>query len=212
VTFIVCEPDRVQIQCECGQFKAEWAGFPKATPGRAVCYCDDCQSFMHYMQRTDLLDPAGGTEIVPAYPADLHITAGKDVLRCTRLAPKGLMRWSTACCNTPIGNTAPGFPWVGLIHCVFKRDGASSLNQALGPVKSRIMGRFASVTPPAGTSAKLSLRDMRVVMPFILRGFLFGKRRGSPFFEADGKTPIVKPYVLSLQERNAIRCRLKPLS
>lgn len=200
----------MQIQCECGKFEAEWTGFPKATPGRAVCYCDDCQSFMHHLQRTDLLDPAGGTEIVPAYPSDLHISAGKDSLRCTRLAPKGLMRWSTTCCNTPIGNTAAGFPWVGLIHCVFNRDGARSVDQALGPVKSRIMGRFASATPPAGTSAKLSLGDMWVVMPFMLRGFLLGKKKGSPFLEADGKTPIVEPYVLSLQERNAIRSRLKP--
>lgn len=199
----------MQIQCECGKFKAEWTGFPKATPGRAVCYCDDCQSFMHHLQRTDLLDSAGGTEIVPAYPSDLHISAGKDSLRCTRLAPKGLLRWSTTCCNSPVGNTAPGFPWVGLIHCVFKRDGDRSVEQALGPVKSRVMGRFASATPPAGTSAKLSLGDIWFVMPFMLRGFLLGKKRGSPFLEADGKTPIVEPYVLSLQERNAIRSQLK---
>jgi hypothetical protein len=81
----------------------------------------------------------------------------------------------------------------------------------LGPVKSRIMGRFASATPPAGTSAKLSLGDMWVVMPFVLKGFLLGKKKGSPFFEADRKTPIVKPYVMSLEERNAIRSRLKPV-
>jgi hypothetical protein len=165
---------------------------------------------MHYLQRTDLLDAAGGTEIVPAYPSDLRITAGEDALRCTRLSPKGLMRWSTTCCNTPIGNTAPGFPWVGLIHCVFNRDGAGSLDQALGPVRSRIMGRFASGTPPAGTSAKLSIGDIWFVLPFMLRGLLLGKKKASPFLEADGRTPIVEPYVLNLQERNAIRSRLKP--
>ena len=34
-----------------------------------VCYCDDCQAFLHYLGRADLLDALGGTDIVQMAPA-----------------------------------------------------------------------------------------------------------------------------------------------
>lgn len=102
----------MNIGCECGKFRAELEKFPGNTPGRLVCYCDDCQTYMHYLKRTDLLDSAGGTEIIPIYPSEMKILQGREVLKCIRLSPKGLHRWTTTCCNTPIGNIQPGFPWI----------------------------------------------------------------------------------------------------
>lgn len=198
----------MQIQCECGAFRAQLRNFPNNTPGRLACYCDDCQTFAHQLNRADLLDDAGGTEIVPVYPADLQIVAGREVLKCLRLSPGGLYRWYAGCCNTPVANTKPGFPWVGLVHRVFTVKDAGYLERTFGAIKSRIMGRYARGTPPGGTAQKMDFKGFMTVLPFMLKGVLTGKAKHSPFFAEDGRTPIVPVTVLSLQERNSIRQRL----
>ena len=198
----------MQIQCECGAFHAELTAFPRNTPGRLACYCDDCQTYLHYLGRADLLDSAGGTEVIPVYPAEMKLTQGREFLQCTRLAPNGLLRWSTTCCNTPIANTRPGFPWLGILHKPYTVKDAQYLEKTLGAVKSRIKGRFARGTPPEGTSANIGFKDAFTVLPFLLKGRILGKAKPSPFLKEDGVTPIVPPYVLSLEERNLIRQKL----
>ncbi len=195
----------MDIQCQCGAFRARLKAFPKNTPGRLVCYCDDCQTYARYLGRADLLDANGGTEVVPAYPADVEILQGQEHLKCTRLSPKGLFRFSTTCCNTPVANLQPGAPWAGFLRCMYTAKGTQGLDDALGPVRGRIMGRFAKGTPPAGTASKINLKAMASVLPFMLKGALTGKGKPSPFFAADGVTPIAQPYVLSKAEREAAR-------
>lgn len=196
----------MEIQCECGKFRARLKAFPGNTPGRLVCYCDDCQAYLHYLKRGDLLDANGGTEVIPAYPADVEILCGLEHLKCTRLSPKGTYRFSTSCCNTPIANTQSRMPWAGFLRGVYTAGGdAHQLDQLLGPVRSRIMGRFAKGTPPAGTPEKFDLKAFLAVMPFMLKGKLLGRSRPSPFFAGDGITPVVRPYVLDKAERQALR-------
>jgi hypothetical protein len=188
----------MRIQCQCGKFQARLKAFPTSTPGRLVCYCDDCQTYLRHLERTDLLDANGGTEVIPAYPADVEILQGREHLKCTRLSPSGTFRFSTSCCNTPIVNTRPGAPWAGFMRCVYTAAGeAQKLDQVLGPVRSRIMGRYAQGTPPAGTPKKFDLKGVLTVMPFILKGKLLGKSRPSPFFADDGVTAVVIPDVLN---------------
>lgn len=196
----------MEIQCQCGKFRAKLRGFPDSSPGRLVCYCDDCQTYLRYLQRTDLLDGNAGTEVIPVYPADVEILRGKEHLKCTRLSPAGTFRFSTSCCNTPVANTRPGRPWAGFLRCVYTAGGdPNGLDGLLGPVRSRIMGHYATGTPPAGTPQKFNLRALLSVMPFMLKGMLLGKAKPSPFFAADGATPIVQPYVLSEAERLSLR-------
>lgn len=195
----------MEIQCECGKFRAKLKAFPNNTPGRLVCYCDDCQTYLRYLKRTDLLDANGGTEVIPAYPADAEILHGREHLKCTRLSPNGTFRFSTSCCNTPVANTRPGEPWAGFLRCVYASGGhGNRLDQVLGPVRSRIMGRYAQGIPPVGTPKKFDLRAILTVMPFILKGKLLGKSSPSPFFAEDGVTPIAVPHVLSEVERQAL--------
>ena len=195
----------MEIQCECGRFRAKLKAFPKSTPGRLVCYCDDCQKYLRHLKRTDLLDANGGTEVIPAYPADVEILCGHEQLKCTRLAPTGIFRFSTSCCNTPIVNTRPGEPWAGFLRRVYTAGGdAQKLDQVLGPVRSRIMGRYAQGIPPVGTPKKFDLKAVLTVMPFMLKGKLLGKSRPSPFFATDGVTAVAIPYVLSEAERRAL--------
>jgi len=196
----------MQIQCECGKFRAEIQAFPKNTPGRLKCYCDDCQSYLHYLRRGDLLDENGGTEVIAAYPADVKILSGREHLNCTRLSDKGMFRYSTSCCNTPVANTRPNTPWLGFLRRVYTVEDADLLDRTLGPVRSSIMGRFAKGTPPAGTPKTFNMKAFVTVMPFILKGKLFGKSKPSPFFGEDGLTSIASPHVLDQGElRNARR-------
>ena len=196
----------MEIQCQCRKFRAKLKAFPNSTPGRLVCYCDDCQQYLRHLKRTDLLDANGGTEVIPAYPADVEIVRGQENLGCTRLSPNGIFRFSTSCCNTPIVNTRPGVPWAGFLRCVYTAAGdAQELDQVLGPVRSRIMGRFAQGIPPVGTPKKFNLKAVLTVMPFILKGKLLMKSRPSPFFAEDGVTAIAVPYVLNKAERQAVR-------
>lgn len=192
----------MQIQCDCGKFRAELTQFPKNTPGRLICYCDDCQAFLHYLKRADLLDENGGTEIIPAYPADIKIVAGIDVVKCVRLHDKGMYRFFTSCCLTPIANTDPVRPWVGIIQRMYVTKDPTILARELGPVKARIMGKYAKGTPPAGTPQTFDFKGMVTVMPFIIKGKFLGKAKHSPFF--DNGEAIVVPKVLTAEERSKI--------
>jgi hypothetical protein len=198
----------VEIQCECGKFRAQLTGFPRNSPGRLACYCDDCQTYLHHLGRADLLDPAGGTEVIPAYPSEVKFVQGAEFLKSTRLSPGGLDRWSTTCCNTPVANTRAGFPWAGFLHRVYTVADPGLLERTFGAIRSRIKGRFARGTPPRGTSSNIGFSDVLVVLPFLLRGKLLGKARRSPFFAADGVTPIVAPRVLGREERDSLRRQL----
>lgn len=194
----------MEIRCDCGDFRAELTAFPKSTPGRLVCYCDDCQTYLHYLGRAELLDKNGGTEIVPAYPADINILKGREHLRCTRLIPTGMFRFSTTCCNTPIGNTDPKRPWCGFFHRVFTVEEPDRLQKQFGPVRSSIMGRYAKGTPPSGTPEKFNFKAFRTVMPFLLKGKILGKAKPSPFFTEEGAA-IVAPHALTEDERRVAR-------
>jgi hypothetical protein len=185
----------MEIQCECGKFRAELTQFPRNTPGRLKCYCSDCQAFLQYLKRDDLLDENNGSEIIPAYPADIKLIAGKDFIKCLRLSPTGMFRFSTTCCNTPIANTAPNRPWVGIHRRMYTVKDPDRLDKELGPVKSSIMGKDAKGTPPPGTPQKFNLKGMAIVMPYILKGIFLGKSKPSPFFE-NGEA-IVAPRVLT---------------
>jgi hypothetical protein len=198
----------MQIRCECGTFRAALTGFPTNTPGRLVCYCDDCQTYLHWLGRPDLLDSAGGTEVIPVYPSEVSFVAGREALVSMRLSPDGLLRWYSSCCKTPIANTRPKFPWVGVIHRAYSVDDPGLLERVLGPVRSRINGQFARGAPPSRTSSKMGLKDVAVVLPFLLKGAVLGRAKHSPFFEEDGVTPAVAPIVLPPEERTAIRRRL----
>ncbi|MCB0419719.1 MAG: hypothetical protein KDD61_01910 [Bdellovibrionales bacterium] len=185
----------MKIQCDCGQFQAEISHFPKNSAGRLACYCDDCQKYLKKLGREDLLDPYGGTEVIPVYPCDIKFLSGRENLKCNRLSEKGLNRWSTKCCNSPIANVKPFFPWVGVIHSAYTRKDPQFLEN-LGPIRSRIMGAYAHGRPPFKIPQKMDLNAIVSVLPFILKGKFLKKYKDSPFFESDGKTPIVDVTIL----------------
>jgi hypothetical protein len=187
------------ISCDCGAFEAKLTEFPNNTPGRLACYCKDCQAYLNKIGRSDVLDEFGGTEVIPAYPKDVELVKGTENLKCSRLSPNGLHRWSTTCCNSPIGNTRPGFPWVGFYHSAYKAKDPNALN-SLGDIRSRIFGRDAKAGAPFEISNKISFKAMLAVTPFIIKGKIKKMSESSPFYEADGKTPIREPELLPRSE------------
>ncbi|SEW07965.1 hypothetical protein SAMN05444851_1273 [Aliiroseovarius sediminilitoris] len=179
----------MKIQCDCGSFQAELANSPKNSPGRLVCYCDDCQAFAEMLERTDVLDEFGGTEVVPAYPSDITFIKGESNLCYSQVTQNGLYRFSTTCCNSPIVNTRPNFPWAGIFHSAYTAADTQALKK-FGEIRGRIRGTYAKGNPDFKVSDKIGARDMLTVLPFVVKGKLFGKHKGSPFFENDGATPI----------------------
>src|SRR5262245_2632062 len=111
----------VELRCRCGQVKARVTNASREAVNRVICYCDDCQAYLHHLGRADLLDAHGGTDIVQVAPSSLSFVQGGDLITGTRLGPKGLYRWYASCCKTPFGNTVkPSIPFVGLVAQTFE--------------------------------------------------------------------------------------------
>ena len=196
------DPQDLPLRCRCGRVRgvarevAPYAGF------RFVCYCQDCQAFARFLERPDVLDPAGGTDIFQMPVGRVKLTAGTDAVRCLRLSSKVLL-WYADCCRTPIGNTAgPRFPVVGLIHSFISREAdGRSRDEALGAPLCRIYERSAVGPLPPNAPAPPSLGIFALRASRILGWWLRGLGRPTPFFDDDTNAPLSLPRVLTPSER-----------
>ncbi|MFD2190830.1 DUF6151 family protein [Pistricoccus aurantiacus] len=193
------------IRCHCGKLQGRLT--PPSLVNRCVCYCTDCQAFAHFLKREkEILDAAGGSDVVQLLPKHVAFTQGLDQLACMRLTPKGLLRWYAACCNTAIGNTPANFKlsFVGLVaDCLGSEQG--SLDEAFGPVRMRVFTRHAKGELKPKTTG-LPGGAWRAGRMF-LTARLNGDYRKTPFFTESG-APIVTPRVLDEQELRDLKCRL----
>jgi hypothetical protein len=190
------------LQCRCGTLR----GYvdTRKPVNRAVCYCKDCQAFAHFLGRAgEILDSHGGTDVIQTIPAHLLFTQGQHQLACVRLSEKGLVRWYTRCCNTPIGNTAADFrlSFIGLIHSCLESE-EKSLADSFGPVR---MWSFTK-------GAKKAIKSRTPTMIFgilrligiLIRARVTGAYKHTPFFAVDTGAPIITPKILSASERAAL--------
>ena len=195
------------IRCACGAFRGVLRSVSARNGNRCICYCDDCQSFAHFLGRADsILDSHGGTDIFQISPARLEIAAGREHLACMQLKPGShVFRWFASCCRTPIGNTPADrrVPLVGMIHsCLELRATGLPADEALGPVRGSGFRRFARGDPaqlPYPRSALMILRMSRLILAARFRR----DQRRSPLLGVDG-APTVSPHVLSAQELQAV--------
>jgi hypothetical protein len=79
-----------ELQCRCGEVRGRLTGASPRTVNRMVCYCDDCQAFLHHLGRADLLDAHGGTDVVQVAPSSLSFQQGTARIACLRLTARGL--------------------------------------------------------------------------------------------------------------------------
>lgn len=205
-------PHDIPLRCTCGALRGVARHVAPRTL-RSVCYCDDCQTYAHFLGRTsDVLDAHGGTEVVPIAPCDLAITEGSEHLRCVRLGPDGMYRWYAGCCRTPIANTMPSarVPFAGVVHSIFDLPAdPAARDAALGPVRSRVQGRWAIAPTPPGVHPSAPLGFILRAIGFVVAGFARGRHRPSPFFTPEGQ-PVAEPSVLAPAVREALRKRCGP--
>jgi hypothetical protein len=195
---------QAELRCRCGEVRGIVADASPHTVNRVVCYCDDCQAFAHHLGRTDLLDPHGGSDIVQLAPGALTFVQGQDRIVGLRLTPKGLFRWHTGCCRTPVGNTvSPAIPFVGVIVQAFD-NGTQRANEVFGQPIGAILAQYAIGDVPGAArrmSLSLMLRAIRMVLGWRLRG----RAWPHPFFARETRAPIYPVTVLSPSEREALR-------
>jgi hypothetical protein len=198
-----------EFRCRCGEVRGMVADASARTVNRVVCYCDDCQAFLHRLGRADLLDAHGGSDIVQVAPSSLTFVQGQDRIAGLRLTPKGLYRWYATCCNTPVGNTlTPAVPFVGIIASDFDQ-GAQRADEVFGPPTGAIQGKHAVGEPPPGSKGiRLSLlfRAVGKVLGWRVRG----KAWPHPFFTRERQEPVYPVNVLSRAEREALRAYCGP--
>lgn len=192
----------IPMSCSCGAVKGTLTESLKPKGRRLKCYCRDCQTFANFLEKgSEILDESGGTDIYQITPAQLRIDQGTEHLGCVRLSPKGLFRWYTQCCKTPIGNTVSGkIPFIGVAHNFFEER--NLLDENLGPVVMSIQAKDATGTPDGpNVHAEFPTRLLvKSVCKMVYRG-LTGQGKPNPFFSPDGN-PICEPVVLSKEQRS----------
>ena len=200
-------PLDLPLQCRCGRVHGVASEVSPSSGFRFICYCKDCQAFARFLERPDVVDPAGGTDIFQMPQGRVKLTAGTDAVRCLRLSDKGVLRWFTDCCWTPIGNTAtsPRFPVIAVVlsFMVHEADGRSR-DEVLGPPLCRIYERSAVGPLPPNAPAPPSLGVFARRASKIFSWWVLGLSRPSPLFDERTNAARAAPRVLTPSERAAL--------
>lgn len=188
----------IPLKCQCGKIRGTVANAGPKRGCRLVCYCDDCQKYANHLGSEGVLDELGGTDIYQTTPAQVTITEGADELKCLRLTEKGMYRWYSACCTTPLANTmaSPKAPFVGIVHTFMDHEGhGATRDESLGQPAAYTQGKYAIGGVPAHAHATVSLPVVFGFMRRFLLGALKQEHKPSPFF-VNGQ-PITPPEVLA---------------
>jgi hypothetical protein len=174
-----------------------------------ICYCGDCQAFLHHLKRGDLLDGHGGTDLMQVAPQTLSFTHGTERILGLRLTAKGMHRWYTSCCQTPLGNSmTPALPFIGMVVETFGSISAAQRTQNLGPVRGVSQIKSATGGTPKdhpNSSLRMLLHAARLVLGWKLGG----KAWPHPFFNRNSE-PNYPVTILSTAEREALRTQCGP--
>jgi hypothetical protein len=199
-------PDvRIPLGCRCGRVRGIANDVTPEAGFRFICYCRDCQAFARFLDRPDVLDPAGGTDIFHMPAGRVRLTAGTDAVRCLHFTGR-VFRWYTDCCRTPIANTAgPRFPVVGLIHSFMDHaaDGRARAD-VLGAPLCRIFEHSAIGPLPPNAPPPRSFSLVARRLPTLLGWWLRGLGRPNPFFDDHTNAPLSAPRVFTQAERAAL--------
>jgi hypothetical protein len=194
----------VALACRCGHVRGVANEVAPNSGFRFICYCHDCQAFARFLQRPDVLDSAGGTDIFHMPAGRVKLTAGTDAIRCLHFS-SSVFRWYADCCRTPISNTAgPGFPVIGLIHSFMRHDAdGRTRDEALGTPRCRIFERSAVAPLPPNGPPPPSPGLVALRLPRLAGWWLRGLGRPNPFFNDHG--PLSAPRVFTPSERAALQ-------
>ena len=185
----------LKLKCQCGSVQGTTKGIAPKLGNRIICYCNDCQAFPTHLGVADtVLDEHGGTDIFQLPISHIKITEGSEHIRCLRLTQKGLYRWYTGCCKTPIGNTLNAkMPFIGVIHSFIDTE---NRDKDLGPVLGGFQIKSAKdglvVNPKWHSERRVTFRVFTKLFTWKIKGY----NKPSAFFKDDGKA-ISKPRIIS---------------
>ena len=190
----------MKLACRCGQVEGRID--PRRAYARASCYCRDCQAFARWLGSPELLDAAGGTDIVAMAPDGLQITRGFEKVACMSLGPRGLLRWYASCCRTPLGNVPrdPKLYYLGVPVPAIAAP-ADAVEAAFGP-RGRIAINAGSAITPVASPLLVRLAGTLRIVAGVLSARLRG-RRNRVLFDPDG-LPLREPLVLDRARREAL--------
>jgi hypothetical protein len=190
------------LQCLCGTVKGFVHDPQRAN--RAVCYCNDCQAFAHFLGKSgEILDDRGGSDVIQVLPRNVTFIQGTGALACMRLTTKGLLRWYAGCCNTPIGNTLDNFKisFIGLVHTCLETSDVP-MQDSFGPVRAWVNTKGAKGNPKPKTVGMGT--TILWFLANVAKARIDGSYKQTPLFLVDTGTPIVSPRVLSREERASV--------
>jgi len=194
------------LRCRCGHVRGIAHEVAPNSGFRFVCYCADCQAFVRFLARPDVLDSAGGLDIFHMPAGHVKLTSGTEAVRCLHFSAR-VFRWYSDCCRTPMANTAgPRFPVVGIIHSFMNHDAdRRSRDAALGAPRCRIFERSATGPLPPNAPPPRSLGLVASRLPRLLGWWWRGLGRPNPFFDDQTNAPLCAPRVFSPNARAALQ-------
>jgi hypothetical protein len=225
---------KLSVSCHCGQFKALVPIEERSKPTRLKCYCVDCQTYARHLDQADVqLDDKGGTDILQISPAQFSITAGEEHLGNLMLWPKGIYRWHTSCCQTPICNTPINaeIPYVGLLlNNISNITGANTnkndqqstglgrnktltnenrlgqLQNVIGPVQFGVgAGNKHPINADWPVSKGFGFRGMFSTLKNMAKWRIRGDHKRSILIDSVSGSPLVQPTLLTIEQRQAAR-------
>ncbi len=201
----------LELECRCGKVHGWVRDVSPRSVNRAICYCDDCQSFLHYLVRADLLDARGGSDITQVATRKVEFDRGTEHIAMLRLSPRGVLRTYARCCNTPLGNTGPRFPFaVGFVYEALRdARNAERRDELLGPVQGSVFAEYALGGRPPGVKKFDPAFFARAMVRF-LTWRLRHRARPHPYFEPDARTPKYPVTIITRGEREALRAKCGP--
>ena len=188
------------LKCRCGAVRGEMQ--PARAFVRATCYCKDCRAYARFLGQPDVLDDAGGTDIVPTAPATVRLTAGVEHVACMSLSPKGTLRWYAQCCRTPLGNTSRNtrLPYLGVVTACLDAT-PRQLDAAFGPAGRCVLNADSATSQVRTTPLAFAWGGLRI-MAGTLNARL-RRERASPFLDGDGRL-LREPEVITREQRAAL--------
>jgi hypothetical protein len=195
---------QIALGCSCGAVTGTVTGVTRRNSRRLSCMCDDCQLYAHFLGSADrMLDALDGTELSYATQSRVFIRCGVEHLQAVKLSEKGMLRFYTSCCRTPVANVPhPKMAFVGIPRSFMQHD-AVARDEVLGPLFRRFQGRFGRGELPVGAHLGTPLLPWLAAMISVTWDSLTGKYSPSPFHDASGN-PVVAPRTLTPTEREAL--------
>ena len=184
----------MKFNCQCGKIKGEIDRPEELKGHRFICMCKDCQKYARFLGSSEsILDRNGGSEVVSVFPKLMRFTSGREYVKGLKLTERsGTFRWYAACCRSPLANSLSGDKgYIGL----FTQRLSAEDREGLGPVRVRSNGESGIPPLPKGTSQKVPLVFLWIILRSVLRMNFKGWKKPHPFFD-DSNRPYSEPEVL----------------